>query len=160
MSRNKRNLFEELLGEVRRSQAATARFDHAVAEALGVNPTDMACIDLLDREGPVTAGRLAASTGLTTGAMTAALDRLERAGYARRVRDPGDRRRVVVELTDRVRDMHSFYAEHLAYSERLYHRYTIDELEFLLRFVRGGRELNETRAAEIEREIQRRGQDA
>ncbi len=52
-------MFDELIGEVRRSQAATERFDQAVADALGLNRTDMRCLDLIDREGPVPAGRLA-----------------------------------------------------------------------------------------------------
>jgi DNA-binding MarR family transcriptional regulator len=104
VSRHKRHVFEELIDEIRRSQNATDRFDQAVADALGMNRTDMRCIDVLQREGPVTAGRLAEATGLTTGAMTTALDRLERAGYARRTRDAADRRRVVVELTPKVFD--------------------------------------------------------
>ena len=60
----------------------------------------MGIVDVLDREGAVPAGRLAQVTGLSTGAMTTALDRLERSGYARRVRDAGDRRRVLVQLTE------------------------------------------------------------
>ena len=90
--RQKREIFDELIEEVRRSQNATDRFDSAVAEALGLNRTDMRCLDVIQREGAVTAGHLAEATGLTTGAMTVALDRLERAGYARRVRDSRDRR--------------------------------------------------------------------
>jgi DNA-binding MarR family transcriptional regulator len=150
-SRNKRALFEELIDEVRRSQNATDRFDQAVADALGLNRTDMRIIDVLQREGRVTAGQLAAATGLTTGAMTTALDRLERMGYARRVRDPLDRRRVLVEASPRVlTEAERFYAEHQTLSERLYHRYSTEELELLLRFVREGREFNERQAASLE----------
>jgi DNA-binding MarR family transcriptional regulator len=153
MSRQKRKIFDELINEVRRSQNATDRFDQAVADALGLNRTDMRCLDVLQREGPVTAGRLAEATGLTTGAMTVALDRLERSGYARRVRDGADRRRVVVELTpDVFREPSRFYAEHAAMSERLYQRYTLEQLELLLEFVRQGRELNERQAAVLEQE--------
>src|SRR5919109_1824865 len=103
MSSRKRRLFEELLVEVRASQNATDRFDQAVADALGLNRTDMRCLDILDREGRMTAGRLAEATGLTTGAVTTVLDRLEQAGYARRVRDTDDRRRVYVEVTEETR---------------------------------------------------------
>ena len=153
MSRHKRQVFEELLDEVRRSQNATDRFDQAVADALGLNRTDMRCLDLLEREGPVTAGRLADATGLTTGAMTTALDRLERAGYARRVRDTADRRRVLVEATARaLQDAGRFYSEHAALSERLYQRYTEAQLELLLAFVREGREFNERHAAQVEQQ--------
>jgi DNA-binding MarR family transcriptional regulator len=151
VSRRKRELYEELIDEVRRSQNATARFDNAVADAVGLNRTDTSCVDVIHREGRVTAGRLAEQTGLSSGAMTTALDRLERAGFARRVRDPGDRRRVLVELTPKAAEMQQFYREHAAYAERLYHRHTIEQLELLLHFVRDGREFNDRHAIELER---------
>jgi DNA-binding MarR family transcriptional regulator len=158
MSRQKRELFDELIDEVRRSQAATDRYDQAVADALGLGRTDMRCIDVLQREGGrLTAGQLADATGLTSGAMTAAIDRLEQLGYARRVRDPSDRRRVVVELTELTGTIaERFYAEHAAVAEQLYHRYTAAELELLLAFVRGGRQFNEEKAAALERETRAR----
>jgi DNA-binding MarR family transcriptional regulator len=159
VSSYKRRVFEELIDEVRRSQSATARFDQAVADALQLNRTDMRCLDVLEQEGPVTAGRLAQATGLTSGAMTTALDRLERAGYARRVRDASDRRRVLVEITPHAaHEAGRFYSEHEALSERLYRRYSEKQLELLLQFVREGREFNERHAERVEQENrQRRG---
>ncbi|HXR14448.1 MAG TPA: MarR family transcriptional regulator [Solirubrobacteraceae bacterium] len=152
MSRDKREVFAELIDEVRRSQTAVDRYDQAVADALGVNRTDMRCLDTIEREGPVAAGRLAEATGLTSGAITTALDRLERAGFARRISDPADRRRVLVELTPSARERsHAFYAPHMAQSERVFQRYTREQLELLLEFVRAGREFNERHAAELER---------
>jgi DNA-binding MarR family transcriptional regulator len=156
VSRRKRDAFEQLLEEVRGSQNATARFDQAVADAAGINRTDMRIIDVLDREGPVPAGRLAQVTGLSTGAMTAALDRLERSGYARRVRDAGDRRRVLVELTGQAQTLHDYYGEHGAYAERLYQRHSLEQLELLLEMFRESREFNERRAAELEAATRRR----
>jgi DNA-binding MarR family transcriptional regulator len=151
LSSRKRRIHDELIYEVRRSQGATDRFDQAVADALGLNRTDMRCLDVIQREGPVPAGRLADETGLTTGAITTVLDRLERAGYARRVRDADDRRRVLVELTpEAFHGAGDFYGEHIALSERNYRRYTELELELLLGFVRDGRELNEREAAKLE----------
>lgn len=150
MSRDKRELFDDLIVEVRRSQTATARFDQAVADACGLNRTDMRCVDVIERAGRVTAGELARETGLSTGAMTAALDRLERSGYARRIRDDHDRRRVLVELTPKVSELVRLYAAHQAEAERLYGQYTADEMELLLRFFRNSREFNEARAAELE----------
>jgi DNA-binding MarR family transcriptional regulator len=150
VSRRKRDVFEQLLNEVRGSQNATARFDQAVADAAGLNRTDMRIIDVLDREGAVTAGRLADVTGLSSGAMTTALDRLERSGHARRVRDAGDRRRVLVELTETAQATNDFYSEHAAYAERLYQRHSLEQLELLLSFFRESREFNERRAAELE----------
>jgi DNA-binding MarR family transcriptional regulator len=151
MSRDKREVFDELVREVRLGQEATQRFDEAVAEAAGVNLTDMRCLEVLGLEGPVTAGRLAEATGLTSGAMTTALDRLERRGYARRVRDTTDRRRVLVEILPLAIDGASrFYGEHMAHSERVFTRYTKPQLELLLEFVRDGRQLNERAAAKLE----------
>jgi DNA-binding MarR family transcriptional regulator len=153
MPNDKRSVFEELVDEVRRSQSATQRFDQAVADALGLNRTDMRCLDVIEREGAVPAGRLADVTGLTTGAITTVLDRLERAGYARRVSDPSDRRRVLVELTAKARQVgETYYASHAALSEHLYQRYTRPQLELLLEFVREGREFNDRHAALVEEE--------
>jgi DNA-binding MarR family transcriptional regulator len=151
MSSNKRKVFEELIYEVRRSQNATDRFDQAVADAIGINRTDLRCLDVIQREWPVPAGRLAEQTGLTTGAITTVLDRLERAGYARRVRDPNDRRRVLVEPTlDALEGAGDLYGEHIALAERSYKRYTEEELKLLVEWVREGRELNEREAERLE----------
>jgi DNA-binding MarR family transcriptional regulator len=81
-----------------------------VAKLVGANPTDLECLDLLGLGGPTTAGKLAAHTGLTTGATTAVIDRLERAGFARRLRSTEDRRSVLVEaLPDRLRQIEALY---------------------------------------------------
>jgi DNA-binding MarR family transcriptional regulator len=152
MSSDKRKVFTALIDEVRRSQAATARFDRAVADAIGINQTDLHCIDVLSRTGPVTAGKLADQTGLSSGAMTTAIDRLVRAGYVERRADEHDRRRVVVALTEASFATAAFYSEHAALSEELYASHTAAQMEMLLRFMQRGRELNERRAAELEQE--------
>ena len=149
--RRKQDAFEELLREVRRSQNATDRYDQAVADAIGLNRTDMRCLDIIEMEGLVTAGRLAELSGLTTGAITTVIDRLEIKGFARRVRDPRDRRRVLVEMTPEARSgSMDYYSEHMAHAGRLYNRYTLEQIELLLEFVRGSRELNERAAAALE----------
>jgi DNA-binding MarR family transcriptional regulator len=153
MSRDKRAVFEELIYEIRRSQEATARYDDAVGAAVGLGRTDMRCVDVLEREGPATAGRLAEATGLTSGAMTAAIDRLERAGLARRVRDASDRRRVLVELAPAAGEaLRRFYRPHIEESERIYRSYSAEQLELLVGFVRHSREFNERHAAALELE--------
>ncbi len=153
MSSQKRKVFEELNDEIRRSQVATDRYDQAVAEAVGANRTDMRCLDILDREGAITAGRLAEAAGLTSGATTTAIDRLERAGFARRLRDGGDRRRVLVELVpDALSGSYRYYAAHAELGERMFRRYDEAQLRLLRDFVREGRELNEREAAKLERE--------
>ncbi len=82
---------------LRQMSARSVLFSQAVAGRLGINPTDLECLDILSWEGPITAGRLAEATGLTTGAITGVIDRLEKAGYVRRERDPNDRRRVIIQ---------------------------------------------------------------
>jgi DNA-binding MarR family transcriptional regulator len=67
------------------------------AEAVALSPRDLGCLCLLLLHGPSPAGRLAELTGLTTGAVTGVIDRLERAGFAQRVVDPSDRRKVIVK---------------------------------------------------------------
>lgn len=90
-------LLEELSAVSRRYMASYALFNQAVADHLGLHPTDLQCLNLLTLEGaPVTTGRVAELTGLTTGSATRLVDRLERAGYVVRERDAEDRRRVLV----------------------------------------------------------------
>ena len=82
---------------MREISTVTILFHQAIADRLGMNVTDHKCAGILARSGPITAGELARRTGLTTGAITGVIDRLEQAGFARRARDPGDRRRVIIE---------------------------------------------------------------
>ncbi|MEU6261066.1 MarR family winged helix-turn-helix transcriptional regulator [Streptomyces sp. NPDC047043] len=90
-------LMDELSAVSRRYMASYALFNQAVADHLGLHPTDLQCLNLLTLEGgPVTTGRIAELTGLTTGSATRLVDRLEKAGYVVRERDAADRRKVLV----------------------------------------------------------------
>ncbi|MFI9010400.1 MarR family winged helix-turn-helix transcriptional regulator [Actinosynnema sp. NPDC053489] len=94
------DVLERFSAYARESSALTVLFHSRVAERMGLSATDEKCLDLaLRAQGPVTAGRIAELSGLSTGAVTGVIDRLERAGYVRRVRDPHDRRKVLVEVT-------------------------------------------------------------
>ncbi len=154
MRKTKKDLIRELIDATRANQVATDKMDEAGGMALGVNRTDGRCLDLIDQAGRISAGELAAQAGLTSGAMTAVLDRLEKKGYVRRVGDPGDRRRVMLEATDEMRTR----AWELwgAISERAMpamEKLTTSEIELLIRFTRFGTELNNTRAAEIRAQL-------
>ncbi len=81
----------------RRYLAAVVQFHLVTADEVGLSGTDYQATNLLALDGPLSSGELAARLGLTTGATTRLIDRLERAGYLRRVHDPADRRRVMVE---------------------------------------------------------------
>ena len=83
----------------REMSTETIMFHQAVADILGLHVTDHKCLDFIYRFGAMPAGRLAELTGLTTGAITGIIDRLEEAGYVRRTNDPKDRRRTIVEPT-------------------------------------------------------------
>ena len=83
----------------REMSTETIMFHQVVADILGLHITDHKCLDFIYRFGAMPAGRLAELTGLTTGAITGIIDRLEEAGYVRRTNDPKDRRRTIVEPT-------------------------------------------------------------
>jgi DNA-binding MarR family transcriptional regulator len=94
-------LVAELSRQARVSTLWTVLLHHAIASRSGINVTDMQCINLLQLRGPMTPGQLADAMFLTTGgAITALIDRLEKAGMVRRRRDQQDRRRVLVEAVE------------------------------------------------------------
>ncbi len=145
----------ELIGmitdEVREQQIAYDRFHDAVAVYLGINRTDLRCLDILDLADRQTAGELAARMGLSTGAITAMLDRLERAGYARRVRDPADRRRVLVEPTElsgeRGQEIYGPFGEQV---EPMFARFTDAQLAVVRDFLRLGNDFYAGQTSRIE----------
>jgi DNA-binding MarR family transcriptional regulator len=154
-NRTRRALLEEILLESRATQNAADAVDEAVSDLLGLNRTDVIFLDILDRLGTVTAGRLAAEGRLTTGAVTRVIDRLEKARYARRVADPSDRRRVLVETTERARrigfEVYAPIAKAVMESGR---KFTPEQLEGILEFLKLGRELNLRRAGELREQVQ------
>jgi DNA-binding MarR family transcriptional regulator len=88
------------IGDLLRVQSGLAVVLHqGVAERFGLNPTDLKCLDLAAREPELTAGRIAGITGMSTSAVTALLDRLEKRGFIERYRDASDRRKVYVRST-------------------------------------------------------------
>jgi DNA-binding MarR family transcriptional regulator len=142
----------ELIDEVRARQNATDVMDQAVADYLGINRTDARCLDIVDRHGRISAGQLSAESGLTTGAITGILDHLEQAGYVRRIPDPDDRRRVLVETTPALRELgQRLYTEQLGGAAWIRDRYTAEELELLIDFTREDRKLNERGAEAVRR---------
>lgn len=93
---NRDDLFQALNHALRETSGLGVLHSQMIAEQLGVNSTDLECLDLIVMRGPVTAGELARATGLTTGAITGVIDRLARAGFAAREPDLADRRKVLV----------------------------------------------------------------
>ncbi|MER7132504.1 MarR family winged helix-turn-helix transcriptional regulator [Streptosporangium saharense] len=139
----------ELGEEIQAGQAAVDAFDEAVALCLGVNRTDLRCLEILAREGSVTPSVLGAGLGLTTGSVTAMLDRLERVGHLTRSPDPGDRRKVVVRATPEVlARVAELYGPIVERGGRMVAGYSDEEVRVVLGFLRSSRALYE---AEIER---------
>ena len=97
-SAERRRLEAEFLLALRRNGSIMQLLGQVSAERIGINATDLNCLNIVALTGPMTAGELARQTGLTTASITAVLDRLEQGGFVRRERDPKDRRRVIVSL--------------------------------------------------------------
>lgn len=131
----RRDLLTHLDRKVRETSAQAALLSSAVAQRLGITINDIECLDILYLNGPMTAGKLAETTGLTTGAITGIVDRLAKAGFVWRDTDPDDRRRVIVRV-------HPYSGEKVAplYESlsRKFHellsRYSDKELAFLIEF--------------------------
>jgi DNA-binding MarR family transcriptional regulator len=120
---------------LRTASAHGTLISQAVADKVGLTPTALECLDLVQLSGCATAGDLARHTGLTTGAVTNIIDRLEEAGYVARQRDPRDRRRVYVKLKpESLGPVGAIYRPLQAATEKLYRRYTDDELDLIAEF--------------------------
>jgi DNA-binding MarR family transcriptional regulator len=134
--RARRRMEGEFLLAVRRAGSVMQLLGAASAERIGINVTDLNCLNILALGGRMTAGDLARQTGLTTASITGVLDRLEAAGFVRRERDPDDRRRVIVRLdTGRgMRDVAPVFAPVVAAWRAVAAQYTDDELRLLLAF--------------------------
>ena len=141
----RRALIERLyvLGEMNSTE--TALFQQAAAAKYGLGITDMKALSALIQEGPMTAGQLAHRLGLTTGAVTSVVDRLERRHFIRREPDPNDRRKVIVTVNHETIKLGNaggnVYLSIGAAFNALYATYTIEQLEFLARHLQTSIEL-------------------
>ena len=129
-------LLASFIDATRRSGSLMQLLSQAAADRIGINATDLNCLNILSFSGATTAGQLAQATGLSTASITGVIDRLEQAGYARRERDAHDRRRVVVRLiADAVhRDVAPVFAPMLAAWHDIAKSYTDDELALIAGF--------------------------
>lgn len=127
---------------LRIASAQSTLISQAVADAAGLTPTALECLDLIQLRGCATAGDLARHTGLTTGAVTSLIDRLEQGGYVTRERDPQDRRRVYVRLRpENIGELAAIYHPLQAATERLFNRYSTAELNLLIDFTERSAEI-------------------
>jgi DNA-binding MarR family transcriptional regulator len=152
---------QALIAANRRYQQGTDALDSAFCDLVGMHRTDVRCMDIILQRDRISAGELAVAAGLSPGAVTAALDRLERAGYARRVRDPHDRRRVLVEATDPARDVaEAAYGPLRDAGAEIVDRLSDRQLAVITRFLEGGAEIQLRRATELREQLERDGRDS
>jgi DNA-binding MarR family transcriptional regulator len=135
-------LAQQLRTEIIGYFGAASDFDEGLAKKLKLSRTDMRCLDLIGRLGPITAGHLADESGLTTGAVTFILDRLEEAGMVTRRRDTEDRRRVWVEIVPATRQRLEGLQRPVADEMRqVAQRFKADELAIVRDFMRQAKEV-------------------
>jgi len=131
---------QQLEGEfvlaMRQTSSVSQLLSQAAAERIGINTTDLNCLNVIALTGSMTAGELARATGLTTASITGVLDRLEESGFVRRERDPADRRRVniVLNASRALRDVAPVFAPMLKAWRTVAARYTDDELRRFVGF--------------------------
>jgi DNA-binding Lrp family transcriptional regulator len=121
---------------VRQTGSLMHLMSQAAADKIGINATDLNCLNILSFSGQMTAGELAKATGLTTASITGVVDRLEDVGFVRRERDAADRRRVVISLNtqDVLRNVAPVFGPMMGAWSRLAGRYTDDELALIVGF--------------------------
>jgi DNA-binding MarR family transcriptional regulator len=151
MSRRSRSeLAAEVVEEIRGWQVDQDLLDEAIAAFWGINRTEGRVIDIVDRAGRITAGQLGAEVRLTSGAVTAVVDRLEAAGLVRRVRDTADRRRVFIEVTPKTEALAApIFGPMAEEGQRAMAAYTDAELELINGFIRASRELLKRHATRV-----------
>jgi DNA-binding MarR family transcriptional regulator len=150
MSRqSKQELLDAIGDQFRSQQNWSDAFDEIASEILGLNRTDMRVIDIVTRKGRASAGEVAKEAALTTGGVTAVVDRLEKVGYLKRVRDPDDRRRVWLEATPELYEKSwEIWGPMSDLWQSRAKKLSREQLEFILWFLAEG---NEMMSGQIER---------
>ncbi len=135
-SAERADMVQTLTWEVRRVTSASVMMSSAIAHRVGMGPNDVRCAEILTRNGPMTAGRLAELSGLTTGAITGVVDRLEKAGWARREPAPDDRRCIIIRPMPRESlAIAGLYDSYVRALEELLAEYDDEQLEMIMGFV-------------------------
>jgi DNA-binding MarR family transcriptional regulator len=149
----RKRILEELARVGRENSDATVLFHATIASRMDLHPTDYKILGILERLGTMTAGEIARHSGLATPSVTNLIDRLERRGFARRVRDATDRRRVLVEpLRDRLTAAGDLFRSTRKSLRLLFERYSDKELAVIADFLdrNAGRLRQETRKLSIQ----------
>lgn len=152
---NRAQLQEALARAGRENSTAAVMFHSAIADRFGLSATDWKCAEIVHRMGPLTAGGLAKLSGLTTGAITGVIDRLEREHMVRRGRDPNDRRRVIIHpLPDREEEAMQLFAPFQEALQELHSRYSDEELALILDYTTKTTEIMQREAIRMQQEAE------
>jgi DNA-binding MarR family transcriptional regulator len=149
---------QAIIEKRREMSTETIVFHQNVADVLGLHITDHKCLDLFRQYGAMPAGRLAELTGLTTGAVTGIIDRLEKVGYVRRTNDPKDRRRTIIEPVRNKKWERKIEAIFIPFHERMHKllsSYSDSELAFLLDVLTKSIELTREESKKLRTSLQR-----
>ena len=148
-SKNRAEIIEALDWRLRGFTTSAVLAANSIAQRVGMGANDLKCGEILVRMGPMSAGKLGEIAGLTTGAITGIVDRLEKAGWARRGADPNDRRRVIIypgpQDTETVTGLYDTYMESLT---RLLEGYSDAELTLITEFIDGLIKINHEQASQ------------
>ena len=137
MVRHRRRLITAIKGSLRELSNQLSLLNHHVGSRVDLKDVDLDCLELVNRHGPMSPSDLARSAGLHPATMTGILDRLERAGWVVRERDPSDRRAVLVRVRrDRGGELFRLYAGMNAAMDQLCATYSDEQLELLADFLR------------------------
>lgn len=135
-SRKRAELLQTVGQEVRRFLAGGILFNLKVAEEVGINATDLQCLNVLELQGSATPTELAGWSRLTTGGITVVLDRLERAGYIQREPNPKDRRSTIIRpVMPALGKLYGHYRPHEQALTKVLSSYTESELQLILDFL-------------------------
>jgi len=149
-SKEQKETIAAILAALRSIDGDMDRLDEAAAARLDISRSDFRCLDILSRGTAMTPGQLAAETGLTTGAVTALLDRLEKSGYVRRERDRIDRRKILVRPSKRATaEVWPMFRGVSQDATRILSQFSEGELATILRFLTINQEAIRKRLPEI-----------
>lgn len=149
--RTRAELLQAIRSGFQQTSGQSVLLSHVIADKVGLAPSDLECLGYLEDGGPMTAGRLSELTGLTSGAVTRMVDRLESAKYVRRRSDPDDRRKVIIELVPgRAKEFERFYGPMARGATERLSRYTDSELALIAELLDAMTEFGRAQITRIE----------
>lgn len=144
------DLLQALEREIRLMTGASVLLSEAVARLAGINSTDLECLGLIEEAAGLSAGDLAGQSGLTTGAITGVIDRLERAGYVRRTADKDDRRKVMVSLAPKAQQVIGLFRPLREDMLDFWRQYNDGQISVVLEFLASSRARAESHVARLQ----------